>query len=388
MLKYQRNKLVNVHRPDEQTLCCHGLLDDDIYSLELDVTLSISDLEILTIAGKWNRWTTPECRRSTQFLQEAVGMKVGDPGFGQRVHKVVGRRSCRHYANLLLEICHAAGQSVRLAQWEEARKENPDLSWSDFINGLEPPKVPGPDPARVEASEVPEVSVSVEEPSVGKLVQPMGNGFVIDLHVHTYPASSCSSAPVDELIQEARRIGLNGICLTDHNHVWAPARVEELRQKHGFPIFRGNEITTDQGDMLVFGLEEDIRGIIQLDDLRRLVDQADGFIIVAHPFRGFLVVGIGQTGLTPEQAMARPLFSKVDAVEILNGKVTARENDFAARVAAGLNLPVTGGSDAHETGEVGHYATSFPGPINSERELVEALKAGGYQPLALRQSGS
>jgi len=80
--------------------------------------------------------------------------------------------------------------------------------------------------------------------------------------------------------------------------------------------------------------------------------------------------------------MERPLFKRVDALEVLNSKVSDNENSFSARVAQGLRLPVTGGSDAHSAGEVGLYATRFPRRINNERDLVEALKAGGYSPVA------
>jgi len=206
----------------------------------------------------------------------------------------------------------------------------------------------------------------------------------IDLHVHTYPASSCSSASVDALIEEAKRVGLDGICLTDHNHIWDPAQVEELRQKHEFLISRGNEITTNQGDVLVFGLEKDIQGIVDLKELRREVEEADGFMIVAHPFRGFLVVGVDQAGLTPEKAMERPLFDYVDAVEVLNGKVTESENDFASRVTDGLGLLGTGGSDAHEVAEVGMYATEFYADIKNEQDLITALKDGAFSPVVFQ----
>ncbi len=77
--------------------------------------------------------------------------------------------------------------------------------------------------------------------------------------------------------------------------------------------------------MLVFGLEKDIKGIITLEDLRAEVLAADGFIIVAHPFRGFLIVGVDEMGLTPEKAMERPLLKFVDAIEVMNGKVTKKE---------------------------------------------------------------
>ncbi|MEW5722434.1 MAG: PHP domain-containing protein, partial [Thermodesulfobacteriota bacterium] len=198
-------------------------------------------------------------------------------------------------------------------------------------------------------------------------------------------ASPCSSADVHDLIAEAKRIGLGGLCLTDHNHLWPAEAVEELRQRHGFLVLRGNEITTDQGDMLVFGLDKGIGNFMRLEDLRREVDAAGGFIILAHPFRGFLVVGLAQTGLTVDKAAERPLFRHVDALEVLNGKVTASENEFAARVAANLGLPATGGSDAHEVGEVGLYATSFEAEITDERSLVRALRGGRYEPIRFRR---
>jgi predicted metal-dependent phosphoesterase TrpH len=207
----------------------------------------------------------------------------------------------------------------------------------------------------------------------------------IDLHVHTYPASQCSSASVDSLIEEAKRIGLDGVCLTDHNHVWDPNQVEELRQRHGFLVLRGNEITTNQGDILVFGLDKDIQGIVDLKELRHEVDKVDGFMIVAHPFRGFLIVGVDQAGLTPEKAMERPLFTYVDAVEVLNGKVTEKENSFALKVTEGLGLPATGGSDAHEVAEVGLYATEFHEVIQNEQDLVAALQQGDYSPVVFQQ---
>ncbi|MBW1945927.1 MAG: PHP domain-containing protein, partial [Deltaproteobacteria bacterium] len=169
---------------------------------------------------------------------------------------------------------------------------------------------------------------------------------------------------------------------------WPYEAVEDLRQRHGFLVLRGNEITTDQGDMLVFGLEKDIRGIITLEELRKEVIEAEGCIIAAHPFRGFLTFGVGKLGLSPEKAMERPLFKWVDGVEVLNSKVTQKENALASRVAEGLDLTAIGGSDSHEVMAVGIYATSFSAGIRDERELIEALKKGdGCIPLAYRQNG-
>ena len=211
-------------------------------------------------------------------------------------------------------------------------------------------------------------------------------GMVIDLHVHSAEASPCSSAPLEDLIAEAKRIGLDGICLTDHNHVWPRKAMDELQARHEFLILRGNEITTNQGDMLVFGFEEDIQGIVDLEELRKMVLKADGFIIAAHPFRGFLTFGIGQLGLTAEKAMVRPLFQHVDGIEVMNSKVSEKENQFSSRVAAGLALPGTGGSDAHEVEEVGVYATRFFDPITCEEDFLKALRRKNYEPIAFRKA--
>jgi len=380
MLKFTRNKLVSIDRRDQNTLAVHGVLDDDIYSVEIDAKIRISDLEILSIQGKWNRWTTPECPRATQFLGEAVGFRVG-PGLKQKVHKIIGRKSCRHFANLILECCHSAKEAAMVAKWEDAKIGQPELSFEEFVqNGAieSPAEEPLPD---IEIKETLEQQETIIDKPVKRKVS---GGSVIDLHVHTSPASPCSSVSADAVITEAKRIGLDGICLTDHNYVWDPSRIDALRQKHEFMVLAGNEITTDQGDILAFGLTRNITGIIGLKDLKAEAAEKGAFLIVAHPIRGFLIFGANQVGLTPEKVMKRDLFQKVDAVETMNGKVTKDENEFASKVAAGLGLPATGGSDAHEVFEVGKYATQFSAIINTEKDLVEALKAGNYEPVAFR----
>ena len=375
-----RNKLVNVARVDADTLCVFGILDDDIYSLELNVSINMTAMEIVAITGKWNRWTTPECPRALPELQGAVGLCI-DTDFTDTVRKTIGRRACRHFANLLLECCFTAKEAALLLKWEASRAPEDNRGFGEFHQRQEPKAAQSPPPT-VRVQDV--VSSGTEATSAGKSPANTADGCIIDLHVHTSPASPCSSAGADQLIREALHIGLDGICLTDHNYLWSHAEVEDLRQKHGFLVLHGNEITTDQGDMIVFGLHEPVQGIIKLAELKPRVQAANGFIIVAHPFRGFLTFNVGQLGLTPEKAMQRPLFGLIDAVEVLNSKVTQAENSFAAKVATGLGLPATGGSDAHEAAEVGIYATRFTRTIQNEKDLIDALQEGDYTPEAFR----
>ncbi|MGB6067025.1 MAG: PHP domain-containing protein [Desulfomonilaceae bacterium] len=378
MLKFfARNKLVSVYRKDNDILVAHGVLEDDIYGLEVDVELGISNLEIVSIGGRWKRAENSQCQRAVPFLQEAVGFRMEDD-FTQKVQKVVGRRACRHFADIILECCHAAQDAAVLIGRKKEQEKALDTSAEEAhaettrSAATEHSRLYHKDPVRKETGLFANEKVNVSGETI------------IDLHCHTFPASPCSSAAVDELITEAKRIGLDGMCLTDHNYVWDPQEVADLSKKRHFLLLRGNEITTDQGDMIVFGLDLDIKGIIKLDELREEVSKAGGFVIVAHPFRGFLTFGVGRLGLTPEKAMERILFKFVDAVEVLNGKVTEKENQFAAKVAEGLKLPTTGGSDAHEVSAVGIFATRFFQPIRDEKGLVEALKSGNYSPVVFR----
>lgn len=387
MLKFARNKLVNTYWKDPDTLMVHGVLDDDIYSLEVNAEIRLPDLVFTRVEGKWHRYTTPECPRALAYIEEAQGLRIDDADVEKKLQKGVGRKGCRHYATLLIECVKSVRETMHLLGWKAASENHPGLAFADFIadpdryRPSDGPAVQMADPAR----EAPPSKARDADAPKPEILRPSG-GFVVDLHTHSFPASNCATDAVDRMIQEAKQIGLDGVCLTDHNFRWNNDALEDLRQKHGFLILGGNEVSTDQGHMVAFGLDRPLNGsgIVKLEDLRRAVLDADGFLIAAHPFRGFLTFGVGKLGLTVEKAADRPLFQLVDAVEILNGKVTEEENGFAAQVAARLGLPAVGGSDAHAASEVGCFATEFENAIHDEAELLEALKRGRCRAVSFR----
>ena len=369
MLTYMRNKLVSIEIPADNAFVAYGFLDDHIYSVETTFQVNGTDMTIEWLRGHWNRYTTPDCPRAVAPLQEAVGLCLTDQEFTQKVHRIVGRKACRHFANLILECSDAIRKAKGMVEKETAPPQKETGTAESQVRAVKSVA-----PKRTEMrSRVP-----------FEKLKNAPEGLFIDLHVHTSPASPCASSSVDEMISEAKRIGLDGICLTDHNHSWDPEEIEALKEKHQFLVLGGNEITTVQGDMVVFGLDEDIQGIIALKDLAEKVAAVDGFMIAAHPFRGFLAVSGDKLGLDVERAAARPMFSLVDGVETLNSKVTENENRFCGRVAEALKLPVTGGSDAHLAGEVGVYATRFSKIIETEDDLMSTLRAGDGVPVDFR----
>jgi hypothetical protein len=51
-LTFARSKIVGVECPDENTFLAHGILDDYVYALELDVELKLPDFKITNIQGR------------------------------------------------------------------------------------------------------------------------------------------------------------------------------------------------------------------------------------------------------------------------------------------------------------------------------------------------
>jgi predicted metal-dependent phosphoesterase TrpH len=377
MLKFMRNKVVGVRTKHPNTLLVHGVLEDDLYGLELHIEFSLPDLVIQKIYGHWNHYTTPECPRAEAQVELALGWGALDEDFVQKAQKVVGRQGCRHYANLLVECADTARHAARVL----------DGATSIRLKPVDTPALTGKDdepPPSVQESKV-DKSPPRQAPELAPF---NGRPLVIDIHAHTSPASPCSDALVDELIQQAKDIGLDGICLTDHNYLWSEAELEALRQKHNFLVLGGNEITTDRGDVLVFGFYEDIKNVITLADLHERVKSAGGYMVLAHPFRGFLVVDVNSVGLSAEKAAQRDVFGYVDAMEVHNGKLTASENAFSIDVANIVKLPQTGGSDAHKPDEVGVFATRFFADIENETDLVRALHSGRFEPVAFLENST
>ena len=214
---------------------------------------------------------------------------------------------------------------------------------------------------------------------------------VFDLHLHTVRGSSDSGLSPDQLIQEAQRIGLDGVCLTEHSGGWEERELADTFRDSGITAIRALEVNTDMGHILVFGLNRYVDGMHTAAGLRKAVDAVGGVMIAAHPFRNFFNrppynVNLlfknfnGNRPTTATAASKHPLFELVDDVEVANGSNTDQENIFTLDVARHLGFMGTGGSDAHSTHGIGKCVTIFDGDIHSETDLIEALRAKAFSP--------
>ena len=214
---------------------------------------------------------------------------------------------------------------------------------------------------------------------------------LIDLHTHSYPKSDDSFVGVDDCIDRAKDLGLDGICLTDHDDFWPLDAVRTLSRRHDFLVLPGSEINTDAGHILVFGLERYVFGLHKPAFLRQSVDHCRGAMVAAHPYRRRFLAEPGRQPQARaemlERAAADNFFLLCDAIEGVNGRGLPAENDFSRDLGAALNLASTGGSDAHRLEQLGTVATRFERPVRCLADLIREIKAGRFRPEVLNGAG-
>jgi predicted metal-dependent phosphoesterase TrpH len=209
--------------------------------------------------------------------------------------------------------------------------------------------------------------------------------FKIDLHVHTNPLSPDSFMSAEQAIETAKEIGLDGICFTEHDRAWQLSEIQLLREKHGFPVFRGVEVMLHGGiEMLVFGLNIDFTSLLQISDLRKMVTAAKGFMVYAHPCRGLPELTVSDSAAALEITLGKADIASIDAVEGRNGRNREIYNQPALEMAARYSLKTTGGSDAHAVDEIGTCVTVFESNIATDADLLNELKAGRFTSARFR----
>ncbi len=206
---------------------------------------------------------------------------------------------------------------------------------------------------------------------------------LIDLHTHTAPKSEDSYLTPDELVIHAKRAGLDAICLTEHDWFWDEKEIAKLRRKHNFLVIPGVELTTEEAHLLVFGLKKYVFGMHRASLVKRLVDEVGGAIVVAHPYRRHFPIGAQPEDERYYPALTRacesPIFDIADAIEVLNGRGTEKENAFSRGICQKLNLRGVACSDAHRIEDIGCCATLFERKITGLDDLIAELKAGRFR---------
>ncbi len=192
----------------------------------------------------------------------------------------------------------------------------------------------------------------------------------IDLHCHSKYSHDNLLEP-GELIEHAIKVNLDGVCFTEHNSLVASKPVERISTPEGFYVFRGIEISTDRGHLLVYGLRDDSWNIwnrnnyLDVFQVLKIVHGLGGICVPAHPFMGW--DSFGDDVLT---------IDGFDALETHSGKSSEEENRKAINAARMRNLPSIGGSDCHHKEQVGRAFTQFKNRVHTMEELIGEIREG------------
>jgi predicted metal-dependent phosphoesterase TrpH len=192
-----------------------------------------------------------------------------------------------------------------------------------------------------------------------------------DLHLHSR-YSPDGTQDVKDIVRIAKKRGLDGIAVTDHDTIRGGLDALKLKPE-GIDVICGCEVNTNRGDVIGLYLTEEIKARDHVAVIEEIHAQG-GVAIVPHPFDSMRGSAFW---LTDRDA---PL---IDAVEVFNARcIFHRSNDAADRYADRYKIAKTGGSDAHFGAEIGNAGTL----IDEGTDLREALS--GKKTMAFGKSSS
>jgi predicted metal-dependent phosphoesterase TrpH len=211
--------------------------------------------------------------------------------------------------------------------------------------------------------------------------------FKVDMHVHSMYSGESPSEPRD-IIEAAKEKGLDAIVITEHERLSLSLPFEELKKTAGnLGIFRGVELSTDAGHMLVYGVrDEDWKdwGANRMNSAQELIERAarlGGLAVPAHPYKLEKKSPFDSEPSVVVDERIKDL-AGLRALEVCNGKHFKYPwvCEVLGKYAASIKLPGIGGSDAHMPHEVGQAYTSFRVPVYSDRDIVREILRGNVWP--------
>lgn len=187
----------------------------------------------------------------------------------------------------------------------------------------------------------------------------------LEFHCHTNVSKDSLVRPED-LIQTARKRGIDRLVITDHNSIAGALAAQRLDPEL---VIVGEEIMTTSGEILAAFVTEEIpAGLTPGETIRRLKDQG-AFISVSHPYDTHRKGGWKEVDLLE-------IVPYVDAIEIFNSRcLDAQFNVRAQAFAEKHNLAGTVGSDAHALLELGRSVMmldQFEGPDGMRNVVKQA----------------
>ena len=155
-----------------------------------------------------------------------------------------------------------------------------------------------------------------------------------------------------KIIKIAKKRRLDGVAVTDHGTIKGGVEALKINKDKDFQVIVGAEIKTEYGDVIGIFLNEEIKSQIFMQVVEEIRDQ-DGLVVLAHPFRKNIV-------------FPTDLLKYVDLIEGFNARSPKDLNKKAKELAIRFKKPMTAGSDAHLSFEIGKGRTIVNSEVKGE----------------------
>jgi predicted metal-dependent phosphoesterase TrpH len=197
----------------------------------------------------------------------------------------------------------------------------------------------------------------------------------IDLHVHSYYSYDSLITP-KELVFYAKKRGLDGVAITDHDRIDGALKIAE---ETDFMIIPGIEISSSDGHVIGLNVQEQIPRGLSADETVDRIHDAGGIAVACHPVTFF------------KGSLGKHVTSKFDAVEVINSSAFPFRYSVknSQKIASRLGVAQVAGSDAHYGPEIGYAYTIVDAELDIGN-IIEAITKelcqpfGKAMPLTLR----
>jgi predicted metal-dependent phosphoesterase TrpH len=167
---------------------------------------------------------------------------------------------------------------------------------------------------------------------------------IFDPHIHSKYSGDSAIEPAI-ILKVAKKMGLDGIAVTDHMTIKGAIETRKNNHDPDFYVIVGSEVeTNNKEDLVGLFLTEEIKSRNTEDVITEIKAQG-GVVYWAHPFR------------FGKNMLHNNAIEQLDLIEGFNSKTSASRNALALQLARKYDKPVVGASDAHQVFEIGNGKT-------------------------------
>ncbi len=187
----------------------------------------------------------------------------------------------------------------------------------------------------------------------------------IDLHVHTHFSYDSLITP-EELVSYAKKRGLDGVAITDHDTLEGALK---MAKNTDLLIIPGIEVSSLNGHIIGLNVREHIPKNLGADETVDKIHEVGGLAVACHPATFF------------KGSLGGHVNSKFDAVEVINSSAfpfnySVKHNQ---KIASRLGIAQVAGSDAHYAPEIGYAHTLVDAELKVD-EIIKAISRGLCHP--------